>query len=309
MASSADWISQAEAARLRGVTRQAIAKLVKKGRLKSLEVGGRIFVDRAEVEGLVPRSAGRPSRPAAGTPGKVTQIKRLLNSCSEEQRRQVFEYLRAEFHIHPLEEKLNVQAEVLLEAISRASDLTLRGIRGVIAEAAFESFILNRLTGWEKESLTGDHPYDFLIRDSVGAVRIQVKMQRQEKQRPMVRDGLYVVETQRTRGGRDLRTGEDTRPYKYGEFDILAVSLHPSTNDWGSFLYAVADWLAPRRDRPEWMQVMQPVPQGPTGRWTDNLEASIAWFRSKREEPPPQPPKGNGGEDRPRTGHEREEQA
>lgn len=41
---------------------------------------------------------------------------------------------------------------------------------------------------------------------------------------------MYVVETPRTRGGKDLTSGEDTRPYRYGEFDILAVSMHPSTN-------------------------------------------------------------------------------
>lgn len=310
LASPADWISQAEAARLRGVTRQAIAKLVKKGRLRSLEVGGRLFVDRAEVENLVPRRAGRPGRTASRAGGEVDRIKRLLDSCSEEQRREVFEYLRGEISIHPLEAKLNVQAEVLLEAISRASDLTLRGIRGVIAEAAFERFILDRLSGWENITPTGDYPYDFLIRDSAGAVRIQVKMQRQEKRRPMVRAGLYVVETQRTRGGRDPRTGEDTRPYRYGEFDILAVSLHPSTNNWGSFLYTVADWLIPRRDRPEWLQVMQPVPQGPTDRWTDNLETGIVWSRAGREGGTlPQSPKGDGGEDRPQAGHEREERA
>lgn len=310
LASPADWISQAEAARLRGVTRQAIAKLVKKGRLRSLEVGGRLFVDRAEVENLVPRRAGRPGRAASRARGEVDRIKRLLDSCSAEQRREVFEYLRGEMPIHPLEAKLNVQAEILLEAISRASDLTLRGIRGVIAEAAFERFVLGELRGWEKVALIGDYPYDFLIRDNAGAVRIQVKMQRQEKQRPMVRGSLFVVETQRTRGGRDPHTGEDTRPYKYGEFDILAVSLHPSTNNWGSFLYTVADWLVPRRARPEWLQVMQPVPQGPTDRWTDDLETGIVWFRASREEGIlPQLPEGDGVEDRSRAGHEREGRA
>ena len=56
----ADWISQAEASRLRGVSRQAIAKLVTNGRLSALEVGGRVFVSRAEVLAFEPNPAGRP---------------------------------------------------------------------------------------------------------------------------------------------------------------------------------------------------------------------------------------------------------
>lgn len=55
-----DWISQSEAARLRGVSRQAIAKLVKNGRLKGLAIGGRVLVNRTDVEYFVPRSPGRP---------------------------------------------------------------------------------------------------------------------------------------------------------------------------------------------------------------------------------------------------------
>src|SRR4051812_39844851 len=47
--SPADWVSQAEAARLRGVSRQAIAKLVRHGRLTSVVIGGHTLVSRAEV--------------------------------------------------------------------------------------------------------------------------------------------------------------------------------------------------------------------------------------------------------------------
>lgn len=54
-----DWISQAEAARLRGITRQAIAKLIKHHRLPTLEVGGRRFVSRTDVLSFAPLPAGR----------------------------------------------------------------------------------------------------------------------------------------------------------------------------------------------------------------------------------------------------------
>ena len=55
-----DWISQAEAAQLRRVSRQAIWKLVQKGRIRSVEIGGHILVYRADVEAFQPKDAGRP---------------------------------------------------------------------------------------------------------------------------------------------------------------------------------------------------------------------------------------------------------
>jgi excisionase family DNA binding protein len=55
-----DWISQAEAAQLRGVSRQAISKLVRRGRLKTLVIGGHTLVSRTDVLSFRPRAAGRP---------------------------------------------------------------------------------------------------------------------------------------------------------------------------------------------------------------------------------------------------------
>ena len=57
-----EWISQAEAARLRRVSRQAISLLVKKGRLPILTIGGRVFVHRQEVEQFTPDPPGRPPK-------------------------------------------------------------------------------------------------------------------------------------------------------------------------------------------------------------------------------------------------------
>ena len=53
-------MSQAEAARLRGVTRQAISKLVKKGRLRTINLAGHVLVSRFDVENFEPLEAGRP---------------------------------------------------------------------------------------------------------------------------------------------------------------------------------------------------------------------------------------------------------
>jgi excisionase family DNA binding protein len=58
-----DWISQAEAARLRNVTRQAIARLVGNGRLRTLDIGGRSFVNRSDVLAFEPNPPGRPKGP------------------------------------------------------------------------------------------------------------------------------------------------------------------------------------------------------------------------------------------------------
>ena len=60
-----DLISQAEAARLRGVSRQAIRKLVESGRFSVVSVGGRQFVRRSEVMAFTPLQAGRPRKKEA----------------------------------------------------------------------------------------------------------------------------------------------------------------------------------------------------------------------------------------------------
>jgi hypothetical protein len=222
---------------------------------------------------------------------EISEIEQFLNSCSKEQRYQIFKKLRQEFAIHPIEAALNTRAEVILDAIHRASDLTLRGIRGIIAECSFALDVVKNLQGWEDVTPMGDHSYDFLLKDAAGQVRVQVKMQRQEKLVPKIvrpqskawdflPGAMYVVETQRTRGGKNPQTGEKTRPYVFGQFDILAVSLHPSTKEWNRFLYTVASWLLPTRDNPNWLQVLQPVPQNPDEYWTDDFLEAVKWFRS-----------------------------
>ena len=57
-----DLISQAEAARMRGVTRAAIQDLVRRGRIRSVNVGGRSLVYRSEVESYERGEAGRPKK-------------------------------------------------------------------------------------------------------------------------------------------------------------------------------------------------------------------------------------------------------
>jgi hypothetical protein len=221
---------------------------------------------------------------------KIEEIKRLLSICSKEQRREIFRLLREEFPIHPIEAKYKAEAEVILEAIDRASDLTQRGVKGIIAEAVFATDVVGILTGWEDITPPGDLSYDFLLRDQVGEVRVQIKMQRKRQGRPMMANeatglsspDMYVVETQRTRGGIDPATGQSTRPYRFNEFDVLAVSMQPSTNNWNTFRYTVSNWLIPRADNPSLLQVYQPVAAIPNDDWSDNFITVVEWFRSQQ---------------------------
>lgn len=219
-------------------------------------------------------------------------IKTALAAAAPEERRQVFQLLRSEFPIHELEARWNASAELILEAISRASDLTQRGIRGVIAEASFHHAIVLPLTegGWKDATPQGDHPFDFLLTEKGAEVRVQVKMQRLEKKIPKLwnkKQGkaaapIFVVETQKTRSGTD-NAGRKTRPYRFGEFDVLAVSMHPSTGDWGKFMYTVANWLIPRGEDKKLISVFQPVSATPNQDWTNDFLTAVSWFRQSQK--------------------------
>ncbi len=62
-----DLITPAEAARIRGVTRQTIAHLINRERFTTKTVGGRLFLYRSEVERFEPERGGRPPKPRRAT--------------------------------------------------------------------------------------------------------------------------------------------------------------------------------------------------------------------------------------------------
>jgi excisionase family DNA binding protein len=72
-----DWISASEAARLRGVTRQAIGSLVRRGRLRTLEFGGKTFLSRRDVEAYVPDPGGRPRKKKTPAKKKAGSKKKI----------------------------------------------------------------------------------------------------------------------------------------------------------------------------------------------------------------------------------------
>jgi hypothetical protein len=133
--------------------------------------------------------------------------------------------------------------------------------------------------------------------------RIQIKLQRLEKGVPKLyypkhydEGSLYVVEVQKTRSGekttKQLLPGTETtleasnsvtvqtRPYRFGDFDILAVNMHPSSGDWQNFRYTVASWLLPRGQDKSLIEIFQPVASVPNDVWTDDLSVCLDWFRS-----------------------------
>ncbi|MGH8337865.1 MAG: hypothetical protein ACRETL_13830 [Gammaproteobacteria bacterium] len=186
------------------------------------------------------------------------------------------------------------RAETVLEAIARSSALTVRGIEGIIAEASFATEVLPMTPQLRSIPIDGDQAFDFLLADGtpVSPIRIQVKMQRRRNHIPMRANEVerarrwppdqYVVELQRTRGGtRRARHGagdgdsagasERTRPYRFGQFDILAVSLGASTGRWSNFIYAPELWLLADPADPALLLKYQPVSASTDSDWTTDL--------------------------------------
>jgi hypothetical protein len=279
-----EWISQAEAARIRGVSRQAIRNLIDRDKLRTLEIGGKVLVSRSEAVEHKPEPPGRPSR--SEDEQAIGAIMAQLESAPERIRRSVLNRLRQTVPVHPIEEEFGVSAEVILEAIARSSDISQRGVRGLIAEACFKLHVIDTLEDWKDVTPDGAYPFDFLIAQADQEVSIQLKMLRRKEGIAMTanqanrrfRNDLYAVETQKTRGGKDPQTGEDTRPYRFGEFDILGVAMAPLSGDWTDFRFTVGNWLLPRPDKGDLILKFQPVSVEPNSDWTVSLEECIRWL-------------------------------
>lgn len=57
-------ITPTQAARLRGVTRAAITSLIRRQRLRAIEIGGRPFLRRSDVENFAPEKPGPKAQAA-----------------------------------------------------------------------------------------------------------------------------------------------------------------------------------------------------------------------------------------------------
>jgi hypothetical protein len=75
-----DWVTASEAARIRGVTRQAIANLMGRGKLRTLVFGQKTFVNRRDVETYVPDPGGRPKKKSKVMKKKSAKRRKSRNS-------------------------------------------------------------------------------------------------------------------------------------------------------------------------------------------------------------------------------------
>lgn len=213
-------------------------------------------------------------------------IRELLAQCTPEERAALFRELRATHQIHEFEAVIGAPAEMILEAVHRAPELTRRMLRGVIADAAFRTFVVPALApqSWRDVTPEGNFAFDYKLDDGAGPITVQVKLQRSKLGAPVVNRGerfgfgaeVFMTETQKTRTGND--GDEKTRPYRYGEFDILAVSMQPSTGKWDRYMYTLGRWLLPGK-KAGVVATMQPVSKVPNEFWTDDFRVAAHWFR------------------------------
>lgn len=219
----------------------------------------------------------------------LAPIRELLVRCSTEEQETLFRELRQRHIIHEFERIIGAPAEMILEAVHRAPELTRRMLRGVIADAAFRTYVVPAVEGqgWRDATPEGNFAFDYRMADTQGSVSIQVKLQRSERGAPVVKNGarfgfygdVFMTETQKTRTGND-EDGEKTRPYRYGEFDVLAVSMQPSTGRWDRYMYTLGRWLLPGKGENE-MATMQPVAMTANEFWTDDFVTVAAWLRAE----------------------------
>ena len=217
----------------------------------------------------------------------LVDVREMLKKCSTEEQQALFLELSQRHQIHEFERIIGAPAEMILEAVHRAPELTRRMLRGVIADAAFRTFVVPvvQTQGWRDVTPEGNFAYDYLMEDALGQVSVQVKLQRSAKGAPVIKSGLkygfgaevFTTETQKTRTGKD--GDEQTRPYRYDEFDILAVSMQPSTARWDRYLYIPGRWLLAGK-KPDEMATIQPVAKEPNDYWTDDFATAAAWFRT-----------------------------
>ena len=138
-------------------------------------------------------------------------VRDILSRCSPDERERLFRELLKEHHVHEYEKVVGASAEMILEAVHRAPELTRRMLRGVIADAAFAFSVVPSLNtkGWKDITEVGNFAYDYKLDDGKGPIRIQVKLQRSEKCAPLVKGGaaygqnadVFIVEVQKTRTG------------------------------------------------------------------------------------------------------------
>lgn len=203
----------------------------------------------------------------------------ILRRCDKTQLNILSKKLNIDSYYHPIEDIIKVKPDILLNALMRSSYITLNGIRGIIAESTFNDILDKSFKSFKSLPTGAENPYDFLLEDTLGQIRVQIKLQRKLDNLPWIRkNGHAVVETYKTRSGKN-KDGESTRPYRYGEFDLLGVCMEPSHGRWDSFLYIPQKFLEPDKINFKYLNKYQSVPLTPKDNWNNNLKESIDLFR------------------------------
>ena len=95
--------------------------------------------------------------------------------------------------------------------------------------------------------------------------------------------GVYVVETQKSQGGRKRRSGENTRPYGSGN-SISSQSRWSRRRATGlSSVLPLETGFCRGKEDPALIAVSRPGTTFPNEDWTDSLSNAIEWSRIKRK--------------------------
>jgi len=213
----------------------------------------------------------------------VNAIKQLLDECSDQD--------RDEWKSH---------AQTILGAI-RASDPTRGGVKGAIAAAFFVDGVMPRVVelGWKRTSeVPREAPFGIAIEKNGLVVRIviailQLDAGKPKRQHP--RDGQgdrYIVQVQKklsrnhaVNGGGNAGRHElvepkvlQARAYSFGDFDVLAVNMHPVTRRWTEFRYTWSTRLSASKDHPLLIATSQLVSLESSSQWTNDFAKCLDWL-------------------------------
>jgi hypothetical protein len=122
---------------------------------------------------------------------------------------------------------------------------------------------------------------------------LQLEAGKPRRQHPQNGQGdRYVVQVQKklsrarvVKGGLNAEhreTGESklsqARAYRFEDFDILAVNLHPATRRWTEFRFALSTRLTARKDQPSLIAASQLASLDPVGLWTNDFAVCLDWL-------------------------------
>ena len=79
---TAELLTLTQAAERRGTTRQAVSYLVRQGKLGTVEIAGRLFIRRADVDNFAPDAGGRPTK-AQTEVANITTPKRAAKTTAK----------------------------------------------------------------------------------------------------------------------------------------------------------------------------------------------------------------------------------